>query len=235
MFYNISMKKKHIWLIEIVVWFIIITVGLVVFFYNAVAKDNIKNTFYIFVDDAGGLVQGSPVRLMGINIGHIRDVKIIDNKVFVAFVVTKDDFVLPKRMDATIQFYGLAGSTSLELAPQNSKGAENITIKPMKTYRVQDYYDGSTLASNVMIDTYGSVKMSIDNANLVNNKEILKQSGLLHSLSEDASKINSSQSVIIYKLTESTLKYSIEKAKQQHEVNMLNESNVEEDGVENNE
>lgn len=229
------MKKKHIWLIEIVVWFIIITVGLFVFFYNAAAKDNVNSIFYIFVDDAGGLVQGSPVRLMGINIGHIRDVKIIDNKVFVSFIVSKKDLVLPNRMDATIQFYGLAGSTSLELEPKNSKGIENISIVPTKTYRIQDYYDGSKLSSNVMIDTYGSVKMSIDNANLVNNKEILKQSGLLHSLSDDATKINSAQSVIIYKLTESTLKYSIEKAKKLHDENMLKESLLEENGVDKNE
>lgn len=229
------MKKKHIWLIEIVIWFIIITVGLVVFFYNAEAKDNIKNTFYIFVDDAGGLVQGSPVRLMGINIGHIRDVKIIDNKVFVSFIVSKSDLVLPNRMEATIQFYGLAGSTSLELEPKNSKGLENISIVPTKTYRIQDYYDGSKLSSNVMIDTYSSVKMSIDNANLVNDKEILKQSGFLHSLSDEATRINSTQSVIIYKLTESTLKYSIEKAKQQHEQNLQNESDLEINGGDENE
>ena len=49
----------------------------------------IKNSFYIFFDDVDGLVKGSPVRLMGINIGYVRDVKIFDNKVFISFLVTK--------------------------------------------------------------------------------------------------------------------------------------------------
>ena len=83
------MKRRYIWLIEIIVWIFIISIGLFSIIYNTAIKDNTKNSYYIFLDDAGGLVQGSPVRLMGITIGYIKDVKIFDNKVFISFLITE--------------------------------------------------------------------------------------------------------------------------------------------------
>lgn len=224
------MKKKYILLTELVIWFLVSAAGLSFFFYNTAIKENVKNSYYIFVEDAGGLVQGSPVRLMGINIGHVRDVKIFDNKVFVSFLITKDDAVLPRKVTATIEFYGLGGSTSLELVPSKDQGDESNVIIPSESYRVQDYWDGSELASNVMFDMYTSVGRSIDKADLINNKNMLKQSSMLKGFSNESEKINTAQSVIIYKLTESTLDYNIEKTRKKFEDEMnkeLNESDEE--------
>ncbi len=232
------MKKKYILLIELLIWFFVLAAGLYFFFYNAAIKDNVKNSYYIFVEDAGGLVQGSPVRLMGINIGHVRDVKIFDNKVFVSFLITKDETELPRKVLATIEFYGLGGSTSLELMPAKDQGDESQVIMPSESYRVQDYWDGSELASNVMIDTYTSVGRSIDKADLINNKKSLMQSSLLKGYSDETERVNTAQSVIIYKLTESTLDYNVEKSRKEFEEKMKNElENIseEEKGVQVNE
>lgn len=203
MIYNIGMKKKFIRLIEIIIWLIIISVGFYVFIYNTTVKDSAKNTFYIFFDDADGLVQGSPVRLMGINIGYVRDVKIFDNKVFISFLVTKKNIHIPKRATATIEFYGLGGSTSLELNPATSSDTANEEmILQGKSYRVQDFWDGQELVSNVLIDIYGGAGRAIQRSDLINNKHLLKQSGLVKSIASQAGEINTVQSVIIYKLTE---------------------------------
>ncbi len=207
-------KKKYIWFFEILTWLLIFSIGLFVFIYNTSIKDNVKNSFYIFFDDVDGLVKGSPVRLMGINIGYVRDVKIFDNKVFISFLVTKENIQIPKRATATIEFYGLGGSTSLELNPATSAEDSNEEmILQGESYRVQDFWDGQELVSNVMIDIYGGIGRTIQSADLINNKQLFKQSDLVKNFTKEAGKINTAQSVIIYKLTESTLDY-VEKKKE---------------------
>ena len=202
------MKRKYIWLFEIIFWLLIISVSLFFFIYNTSVKENKNNTYYTFFDDVEGLVQGSPVRLMGINIGYVRDVKIFDNKVFVSFLVTKENVSIPKRATATIEFYGLGGSTSLELDASTADENSNEKILLIgESYRVQDFWNGQELVSNVMIDIYSGVGRTIQNADLLNNKQLFKQSNLVKKITNETSKINTEQSVLIYKLTENTLNF----------------------------
>lgn len=208
------MKRKYIWLIEIVVWIFIISIGLFSIIYNTAIKDNTKNSYYIFLDDAGGLVQGSPVRLMGITIGYIKDVKIFDNKVFISFLITEKGAQLPKRSEAIVEFYGLGGSTSLELQPQVPTKDDREIIIPTKTYRVQDFWHGSELVSNVLIDIYGGAGRSIEKANLIENKHLFKQSDLVKAIAGKTEEVNTAQTVIIYKFTSNTFKFVEEKNRQ---------------------
>lgn len=202
------MKKKYIWLTEIIVWLFILGVGLCFLVYNTTVKANAKNTYYLFFDDANGLVRGSCVRLMGINIGYIRQVKIFDNKVFVSFLVTEKDVTIPKCARANIEFYGLGGSTSLELTPANASDILNAEeIIPSKSYRVQDFWDGQSLVANVMIDIYGAIGRTIKSAGLIEKKQMLKQSNLVEQFVKQTQNINDAQTVFIYKLNEATLNY----------------------------
>ena len=202
------MKKKYIWLIEIIAWLLIILGGLFYFVYNASIKENVKNTYYIFFDDVDGLVKGSNVKLMGMNIGYVKDVKIFDNKVFVSFIVTKDDVTIPKQALANIEFYGLGGSTSLELTPSKNNIIESEEIQPNKTYRVQDLWDGQELVANVMIDIYGGIGRMIHSTGMIENKGMIKQSKLVEEFSRQTGAINTAQAVMIYKLTEKTINNS---------------------------
>ncbi len=203
------MKKKYIWIAEIIIWILIILGSLFFFVIQTKIKDNAQNMYYIFVDDAGGLVVGSPVRLMGINIGYVKDVKIFDNKVFVSFLVTKEDAVLPRKTAAIIEFYGLGGSTSLELMQDDSiETTDREVIFPVNSYRVKDLWDGQTLVANVMIDIYGGIGRTIQGADLINKKQYFKQSALVKDITRQTGAINTAQTVIIEKLTESTKKYS---------------------------
>ena len=226
------MKRKYIWLIEIIVWLLIISGGLFLFIYKTAVKDNVQNSYYIFFDDVDGLVEGSPVRLMGINIGYVKNVKIFDNKVFVSLLVTKKDVQIPKCATASIQFYGLGGSTSLELNPSTASEIENKEeIIPSASYRVQDFWDGQKLASNVMIDIYGGIGRTIQASGLLNNKEFLKQSSLVGNISRQTSEINTAQSVIIYKLTKRTFDYINNKSSQNNDEIDNNQSNLNEESM----
>lgn len=201
------MKKKNIWFFEILIWLFIISMSLYFFVYNTAVKENAKHTYYTFFDDVDGLVQGSPVRLMGINIGYVRDIKIFDNKVFVSFLITKEGVNIPKKATATIEFYGLGGSTSLELDPStSSENSNEEMILHGDSYRVQDFWDGQKLVSNVMIDIYGGIGRTIQRGDMLNNKDLFKQSALVKAFTEETNKINTAQSIIIYKLTENTYK-----------------------------
>ena len=62
-----------------------------------------------------------------------------------------------------------------------------------------------------MIDIYGGVGKTMQSTGLLNNKSLLKQSNLVKEISNQASVINTVQSVMIYKLTEATLNYSNQK------------------------
>lgn len=221
------MKIKNLYLIEIIIWLLIIGSLFYFFVYTSTIKENVQNSYYLFFDDAGGLVKGSPVRLMGINIGYVRDVKIFDNKVFVSFLVTKDNVNMPKQAIASVEFYGLGGSTSLELIPNKSIAKEDQEIiLPVESYRIQDFWDGQELVANVMIDIYGGIGRTIQSADLINNKSWFKQSNLVKEISNQTSVINTAQSVMIYKLTEATLNYSIQKQEEKNRIDESNEGNV---------
>ncbi len=197
------MKKRQIWIIEIIIWLLIILCSLSCFIYKTAILDNSQNTYYIFFDDVDGLVKGSPVRLMGINIGYIKDIKIFDNKVFVSILVTKDNVKIPKSATATIEFYGLGGSTSLELNPSTASETAHLEeIIPSDSYRVQDFWEGQKLTANTMIDIYGGIGRTIEKADLINNKQIFFQSKMVSELIKKTKKINREQTVIINKITE---------------------------------
>lgn len=226
------MNKKYIWLIEIIIWLIIISVSLFFFIYKTSIKNNVQNTYYIFVDDADGLVKGSPIRLMGINIGYVKDVKIFDNKVFLSFLVTKEGVQLPKCAVATIEFYGLGGSTSLELMPSNcTKGNEEEIIIPSGSYRVQDFWDGQKLTSNVMINIYGSIGRNIDKSGIMYKKDLLIQSKFIEEINKQLGKTNNSETVLIYKLSEK----NIDLIKNKNNEEILEENNEFRDKEKNNE
>jgi len=155
----------------------------------------------MFFDDAGGLVKGSPVKLMGIRIGYVKDIKIFDNKVFISILVSKKGVKIPKKAKADITFFGLGGSASLDLTPEAVYETAHLEeIIPSKTYRVQNFWDNNKFTAETMINTYDSVRISIDNSGILNNKQILFQSGYLKQLVNQTKELNDSQTVIINKL-----------------------------------
>ena len=112
-------KDKNVFYIthsgEALFWLIIILVISALFFFMHLFKPHSDNEYNIFMPDVDGLIVGSPVRTMGIEVGHVTDIKPVKDEVFIKFIITDKTIKLPQGTIATVEFSGMAGSKSLEL------------------------------------------------------------------------------------------------------------------------
>lgn len=132
-------KLKYI-RIEILVWIIallLLLLGITVHHRNSLKE---YETHKIFLSDVDGLIVGSPVKLMGVQVGYINKIKIVDNNVYLRFVIKDKNVHLPWGTVATVEFSGMAGARSLELYPpqQNSKEQELDYIKVVSPTRLSE-------------------------------------------------------------------------------------------------
>lgn len=170
------MDKRLIFLIEILIWLFLIA-GLAIFsVYVKSTHDVAHNSYYIFFNDVDGLVKGSQVRVMGLEIGYIQDIRVFDNKVFVSFLVTKKNFPVPKHAIATVEFYGLGGSVSLELTPVSASESGEGNILTKEPYRIKDYYDTSKDISILLMNMYNGLGHAMDKSKIFEHKDLLKPS-----------------------------------------------------------
>lgn len=117
--------------LELLIWLtvVLIFVGIISLTYIYREKND-TNDYQIFMPDVDGLIVGSPVRMMGIEVGHVVKIKPVHDEVYIKFVITEPDIVVPRGTKATVEFSGMAGSKSLELylPDENSYIDENIPI-----------------------------------------------------------------------------------------------------------
>ncbi len=192
------MNKKLILLIEFLIWTFLIT-GLALFsVYVKSTHDIAHNTYYMFFNDVDGLVKGSQVRVMGLEIGYIQDIRVFDNKVFVSFIVTKKNVPIPKHAIATVEFYGLGGSVSLELSPASTEETGEGIIKTKEPYRIQNYYDTSKNISIMLMNMYTGLGQAIDESKILNHKHLLKPNHYTVEALETMDKIDDSLVKTIY-------------------------------------
>ncbi|MBQ7450042.1 MCE family protein, partial [bacterium] len=84
------MKKHVFWLIELFIWlFIIVFIIFSIRFYNA-KKAAKESTYHIFLQDIDGLMKGSPIKLMGVQVGYVTEINIIDDYMYVSFLISKE-------------------------------------------------------------------------------------------------------------------------------------------------
>lgn len=129
-------------LVEAIIWFSILCV--IVF---SIRAYNIKNykaekQYQIFISDVDGLIIGSPVKYMGVQVGYVSYIKLLTNEVYVKFLITNKDVSLPKGVVANVEFNGMGGTKSLELyppTPQDLKTEKIINIK--ETFRLAHSID----------------------------------------------------------------------------------------------
>ena len=105
---------------------------------NSIYKEkNDENDYQIFLQDVDGLIVGSPVRMMGIEVGHVTKIKPTNNEVYVKFILTTPDVYIPQGARVTVEFSGMAGSKSLEIYPpdkiiDNSNSTPVLSVMPPK-------------------------------------------------------------------------------------------------------
>lgn len=115
------MKKHWFWFVEVLIWLLILFSLASVIMIGRYSQRKDFNTYQIFLPDVDGLTNGSPVRLMGIQVGYVNQVDIVGEDVYVKFIVTQRNVKIPLGATATVEFTGLGGSKSLELYPPNEK------------------------------------------------------------------------------------------------------------------
>ena len=115
---------------EILIWVLIIFFSVGAIKYHFAKKQGELRAYRVFLQDVDGLIEGSSVRMMGVPVGYVKNISIVQDHVYVKFVLTDPDVVLPKGVIATVEFNGMAGSKSLELyrADEVSKASGNLIV-----------------------------------------------------------------------------------------------------------
>ena len=134
-------KKSDVFYIthrgELLIWLIILLVVVAVSTIFIINNEKNNNDHSLLLPDVDGLIVGSPVRMMGIEIGHITKIKPMKDEVFVKFLIKDENIKIPQGTQATVEFSGMAGSKSLELYPPTERtyidsSVPLITVNPPK-------------------------------------------------------------------------------------------------------
>lgn len=115
------MKRRLFWIVEVFIWLLVLfSVSSLIMFAKYSYKKNF-NTYQIFLPDVDGLINGSPVKIMGIQVGYVNQIDIVGDDVYVKFIITTPHILIPAGALATVEFSGLGGSKSLEIYPPKEK------------------------------------------------------------------------------------------------------------------
>lgn len=132
------MKRHLFWIVELFIWLLILFLVSGVIMLGKYNYKKAFNTYQIFLPDVDGLINGSPVKFMGIQIGYVNQIDIVGEDVYVKFIVTEPNVKIPEGSITTVEFSGLGGSKSLELYPpkpnQNPSGKMLIAQSPKRIH-----------------------------------------------------------------------------------------------------
>lgn len=135
--------------IEFLVWFLLLCIVVIGIKYTNYKHNKQLATYQIFLQDVDGLIVGSPVKYMGVQVGHIQKIKILTNDVYVKFVITEKGLKLPQGVIANVEFNGLGGSKSLEIYPPTLESISSKKLVYVKdtnrlsstVWRLDDMFD----------------------------------------------------------------------------------------------
>lgn len=139
-------------LIWLVILFVIISLS-TIFYFN---KEKQKNDYNIFMSDVDGLIVGSPVRMMGVEVGHVTKIKPVKNEVYVKFILVDKSMQLPQGTVATVEFSGMAGSKSLELYLPKTEIPKGADVPILTVNQPKRLHDALGLL-NDMFDKLGAI------------------------------------------------------------------------------
>ena len=163
-------KKDNIFYIthsgELLIWLVIVLIIVAVSTITYVSNSQKDNDYNIFMNDVDGLIVGSPVRMMGIEVGHVTKIKPTNGEVYIKFLITDKNLTLPQGTIATVEFSGMAGSKSLELyLPDSNTYIDNnvpmITVNPPK--RLHD-------AAGLLNDMFDKLNSILSNSSSFGNQ-----------------------------------------------------------------
>lgn len=158
------MKKYLVWLGELLIWLVVLSilVGAVSLLHTINSRH--KHSYHVFFEDIDGMIKGSSVRFSGMDVGYVTDIRMVDENIFVSFLVTKKGLKIPKNSVATVESTGMAGSKSLEIYPPK-KHSPNITnlIITREPIRFQDAMNNqNSIAATLLVMCHSLSSMFIE-------------------------------------------------------------------------
>ena len=105
-------------------------------YYNTYVKPNL---YIIRFHDIDSIIKGSPVRIMGIIVGHVRNLKRVDDVILCEIVVTKPNTKIPDGAIARVEYNGLGGSKSIEISPPKTNDPNAKGIVAADALRISDF------------------------------------------------------------------------------------------------
>jgi len=147
--------RLYAW-IEFFIWLFVIAILVLGIRYNHYQKQKDFKNYQIFMEDVDGLIVGSPVRFLGVQIGYVKKIQLISSDIYVKFTVTQKDLLLPPGSIATIEGSGLGGSKSLEIYPPNKNFPTDKIIAskdPTRLSKVMGLFDDIFKALDSIITT----------------------------------------------------------------------------------
>ena len=147
-------KERNVFYIthsmELLGWLIILLVIVSISSITYIVREkNDTNDYNIFMPDVDGLIVGSPVRMMGIEVGHVTKIKPISNEVYVKFIITDKSIKIPQGTIATVEFSGMAGSKSLELYLPDKNTYIDNTIPLLSVNQPKRLHDALRLLNDM--------------------------------------------------------------------------------------
>lgn len=219
------MNRRVLWIIELFLWVIVTAFISFLFVFIHSVKEQKTNSYYLFFSDVDGLMKGSPVRLMGMQIGYVQNIKVFDNKVFVSFLVTSKNVTIPEQAIATVEFYGLGGSKSLEITPAvyspYRKTKKDDLIITREPYRIQDFYDVQNSIARTIVRINNSFTAILEDNEIYKAKKQLKVSNKIQKLNGDIKEVHEKEMNLMRRESSDILseKLSIKKLNDNKEVN----------------
>ena len=139
---------NKILIVEAIIWFSILCIVLTGIRVHNYKEHKAIKQYQLFLSDVDGLIVGSPVKYMGVQVGYVSYVKIVGNEVYLKFVLHDKNAILPKGVVANVEFSGMGGTKSLELYPPSEKDLLTDKIINIKdTFRLSHTVD---LLDNMM-------------------------------------------------------------------------------------
>ena len=161
---------------ELLFWLVVILIITAFSTFHYMSRIKTDNNYNIYLPDVDGLIVGSPVRMMGIEVGHITKIKPTNEEVFVKFIIPDKSIVIPQGTVATVEFSGMAGSKSLELYLPDKQTFINKDVPILAVNPPKRLHDAMGLLNemfdkiNAIIYTSSSFGQKVKNIDLPTNE-----------------------------------------------------------------
>ncbi len=121
-------NRKFALILELIIWFLFLILAFCGFYAHKYYVNHNYSRYQLFLQDVDGIIVGSPVKMLGIPIGYVKNLKPINDTVFVDFILTEKGMKIPKGSVITVEFSGLASSKSLEIYPPKTEVPKDTPV-----------------------------------------------------------------------------------------------------------